>query len=108
MKDKHLSSDQLAAKRWKSIGFMFACVARGTHVHGRSGVESTLFRKHFPATHLIGFFGNGEIGFNSSPPPATTGASAAQDENLAQTHKKSRATYLHSYSTAFTVISFPV
>mgnify|MGYP003350093467 CR=1 FL=1 len=52
---------QTKGKR-KSIGFMFACVARGSHVHGRPGVESALFRKHFPRTPLVGFFGNGELG----------------------------------------------
>ena len=95
---------QTKGKR-KSIGFMFACVARGSHVHGRPGVESALFRKHFPRTPLVGFFGNGEIGANSI-------------DLLADTHslrtpaysppKKSRASFLHSYSTVFVVISFPV
>jgi F-box protein 22 len=77
---------------------MFACVARGTNVYGRTGVESSLFRKHFPTTPLLGFFGNGEIGTNSmGEQPRKMIPSAA---------KKSRTTYLYSYSTTFVLLSF--
>ncbi|XP_069138676.1 F-box only protein 22-like [Argopecten irradians] len=47
-----------------SYAFMFACLGRGTGHYGNENVESSVFRKMFPKTPLLGFFGNGEIGFN--------------------------------------------
>jgi Uncharacterized protein conserved in bacteria len=51
-----------------SIGLMFACVGRGRHHYqGKRNVESAAFRRHFPRTPLLGYFGNGEIGFKLLP-----------------------------------------
>ncbi|KAI9554314.1 hypothetical protein GHT06_019586 [Daphnia sinensis] len=106
LKEKHLAS--FSGEKMKSIGFMVACVARGTHLHGRSGVESAIFRKHFPATPLLGFFGNGEIGINCLGPASSSTTPQSFQSNLPSAPKKSRIAYLHSYATTFTLISFPV
>ncbi|XP_027007847.1 F-box only protein 22 [Tachysurus fulvidraco] len=46
-----------------TVGFMFACVARGhNHYGGQHNVEADVFHKLFPGVPLFGFFGNGEIG----------------------------------------------
>lgn len=46
-----------------TIGFMFACVARGhNHYNNQHNVEADTFHKVFPSVPLFGFFGNGEIG----------------------------------------------
>ncbi|XP_066503753.1 F-box only protein 22 [Hoplias malabaricus] len=46
-----------------TIGFMFACVARGHNLYNNQcNVEPDTFRKVFPNVPLFGFFGNGEIG----------------------------------------------
>ncbi|KAI4872972.1 hypothetical protein NFI96_023655, partial [Prochilodus magdalenae] len=46
-----------------TIGFMFACVARGhNHYNNEHNVEADTFHKIFPSIPLFGFFGNGEIG----------------------------------------------
>ncbi|XP_022523098.2 F-box only protein 22 [Astyanax mexicanus] len=46
-----------------TIGFMFACVARGhNHYNNQHNVEADTFHKVFPGVPLFGFFGNGEIG----------------------------------------------
>lgn len=51
-----------------SVGLMFACVGRGRdHYRGKRNVESAAFRRHFPKTPLLGYFGNGEIGFKLLP-----------------------------------------
>ena len=68
-------------------------------MYGQSGVESGLFRKHFPSTPILGFFGSGEIGVNSHDQEASTGEGGSSP-------KKRRQTYLHSYSTTFVIISF--
>ncbi|GFS04814.1 F-box only protein 22 [Elysia marginata] len=47
-----------------SFGLMYACVGRGANVYECRNVESSVFRRHFPRTPLLGFFGNGEIGCN--------------------------------------------
>ena len=47
-------------KNGGSFAFMFACNGRGAHMHGRTDVESSLFRKYFPKTDLIGTFTVGE------------------------------------------------
>ncbi|KAK0178800.1 hypothetical protein PV327_007650 [Microctonus hyperodae] len=49
-----------------TIGFMFACVARGVNWYGgEENVESKIFKKVFPDVPLIGSFGNGEYGIRS-------------------------------------------
>ncbi|KAF6077489.1 F-box protein 22 [Phyllostomus discolor] len=46
-----------------TVGFMFACVGRGSQYYRAKGnVEADAFRKFFPGVPLFGFFGNGEIG----------------------------------------------
>ncbi|XP_076879997.1 F-box only protein 22 [Brachyhypopomus gauderio] len=46
-----------------TVGFMFACVARGpNHYNHQHNVEAEAFHKLFPSVPLFGFFGNGEIG----------------------------------------------
>lgn len=46
----------------KAFGLMYACLGRGYHFYHKENVESKIFRKYFPETPLLGFFGNGEIG----------------------------------------------
>jgi hypothetical protein len=106
LKEKHVIAS--LGQKTRSIGFMVACVARGTHVHGRSGVESGIFRRHFPTTPLLGFFGNGEIGITCLGPSSSPTHPHSFQSNLPSAPKKSRTTYLHSYATTFTLISFPV
>ena len=102
MKDKHIAGP--GQNKRTSIGFMVACVARGSNLHGQSGVESAIFRKHFPTTPLLGFFGNGEIGVNSLEVEPSNPSFQSNEPSAA---KKSRTAYLHSYATTFTVVSFP-
>ena len=103
----------------RSVAFMFACIARGVHVFGQSGVESSLFRKHFPRTPLLGFFGSGEIGLSSvrraangrdPAPPASSVAGGGGGGGGGRTRgppaKKSRPAYLYSYATIFVLVSF--
>ncbi|KAH9500927.1 F-box only protein 22 [Bulinus truncatus] len=73
-----------------SFGLMYACVGRGVHVYGEQNVESKVFRKYFPRTPLLGFFGNGEIG--SSYPP---GNSCEKPPKL-----------LHAYTTIMCLVCF--
>ncbi|KAK7116243.1 F-box only protein 22-like [Littorina saxatilis] len=72
-----------------SVAFMFACVARGEEHYGKENVESAVFRKHFPTTPLVGFFGNGEIGCDF---PIEVG----------EPHRLN-----HGYTTFITLICFP-
>ncbi|RUS71326.1 hypothetical protein EGW08_020911 [Elysia chlorotica] len=51
-----------------SFGLMYACVEKGINNYESRNVESGMFRKHFPTTPLLGFFGNGEIGCNYPSP----------------------------------------
>lgn len=75
-----------------SIGFMFACVARGIKQHGKHNVEADAFSRVFPGVPLMGAFGNGEIGVEYVPnkkPPETI---------LNQP-------CLHGYTTVFVLLS---
>ena len=99
MKESHAPAEK------SSVGFMFACVARGVHVHGgREGVESALFRKHFPHTPLLGFFGNGEIGVDNL---SSDDVSVAGVAGAASAAKKARPSCLYSYATTVVIVSFP-
>ncbi len=51
----------------RTVGFMFACVGRGHHLHRATNVEADIFKRHFPGVPLFGFFGNGEIGYDYLP-----------------------------------------
>ncbi|CAN8026281.1 unnamed protein product [Ixodes persulcatus] len=51
----------------QTLGFAFACVARGAGHHGRPNVEADAFARVFPGVPLIGLFGNGEIGNEHLP-----------------------------------------
>jgi F-box protein 22 len=48
-----------------SIGFMFVCTARGSTMHKKQNVESTIFKTLFPNVPLVGCFGDGEFGKNT-------------------------------------------
>ena len=92
-----------------SVAFMFACIGRGQHFFkGLMDVESSAFRKLFPTTPLFGFFGNGEIGFDSPPGVGnrengdTDGVIGINDEALAV-----ETVLHHSYSTIFVLLSLP-
>ncbi|XP_076672591.1 F-box only protein 22-like [Andrena cerasifolii] len=50
-----------------SMGFMFACCARGASMFDECNVESTIFKALFPEVPLVGCFGDGEFGENSIP-----------------------------------------
>lgn len=85
----------------RSVGFMFACIGRGENFYGgRENVESKAFRKLFPTTPLLGFFGNGEIGFEHLPDYSDMSCtSPATDYSTIKLY--------HSYTTIFVIISFP-
>lgn len=85
----------------RSVGFMFACIGRGENFYGgRENVESKAFRKLFPTTPLLGFFGNGEIGFDHLPDYSDMSCT------LPATDYSTIKLY-HSYTTIFVIISFP-
>lgn len=50
-----------------SMGFMFACCARGESMFDECNVESSVFKGLFPEVPLVGCFGDGEFGENSIP-----------------------------------------
>lgn len=56
-----LLKDKVKLKK-HSIGFMFACQARGTEMYKDANVESTIFKRLFPKVPLVGCFGYGEFG----------------------------------------------
>ncbi|PNF30910.1 hypothetical protein B7P43_G03198 [Cryptotermes secundus] len=90
-----------------SVGLMFACVGRGRHHYqGKRNVESSAFRRHFPKTPLLGYFGNGEIGFKLLPD--VTGSKKSVDGPTRGNKKKRTDTpdILHSYTTIMVHLAF--
>ncbi|KAL4227307.1 F-box protein 22 [Mactra antiquata] len=78
-----------------SFAFMFACLGRGEGLYGQCNVESSLFRRYFPQTPLIGLFGNGEIGYNH------VSRQAGGDTG----HLNKSPRMFHSFTTVFVLIS---
>ncbi|KAL1431906.1 hypothetical protein MTO96_013993 [Rhipicephalus appendiculatus] len=76
-----------------TFGYMFACVARGARLHGKTNVESEVFARVFPGVPLMGVFGNGEIGLNCVP----TGG---------QRLEPVRENCFHGYTTVFVLLSW--
>lgn len=56
---------QVGLNEETSFAFQFACLGRGWGWYGEHNVEADAFRKVFPKTPLVGFFGNGEIGHDA-------------------------------------------
>ena len=81
-----------------SFAFMFACVGRGCGLYDKEDVETSVFKKYFPKTSLIGFFGNGEVGFNSFPNAEGSGNSG--DETT-----KDKIQIFHGYTTILCLVS---
>ncbi|XP_071115730.1 F-box only protein 22-like [Haliotis cracherodii] len=112
---KKLKDSKLPEKN--SIGLMFACVGRGENHYGEINVESTVFRKYFPNTPLVGFFGNGEVGFEyPHVKPADVQNCSAKDEDGRSNHKfvQEQSSYIashppkmyHAYTTIMSLFSF--
>ncbi|XP_059175760.1 F-box only protein 22-like isoform X3 [Physella acuta] len=102
--DREEEVDQLVSKLkahnfplHHSIGLMYACVGRGFHVYNKHNVESGIFRKHFPQTPLLGFFGNGEIGCFYS----------TSSRNIQEYERRHPPKLLHAYTTVMCLISLP-
>lgn len=53
--------------RKHSIGYMFACYARGEYWFGEQNLESSVFKSLFPDLQLVGCFGYGEFGKYTVP-----------------------------------------
>lgn len=89
-----LFKDQVKLKK-HSVGFMFACTARGFNMHQDRNVESTIFKTLFPKVPLVGCFGNGEFGKNTMP----------VEENIIG--KKTKGTkWYNEYSTIFMILTY--
>ena len=79
-----------------SFAFMFACVGRGSGMYNKEDVETAIFKKYFPNTPIIGFFGNGEVGFDCFPNSPASGG----DEKTTNAPKM-----FHGYTTILTLVS---
>ncbi|XP_060073210.1 F-box only protein 22-like [Ylistrum balloti] len=103
----------------RSYAFMFACLGRGKGHYGCENVESSVFRKMFPKTPLLGFFGNGEIGFNflqkyqNEAPDTTcdnfqsnpTHGNSVRSARILEGMKKPLPKLYHAYTTIICMVS---
>ena len=92
---KKLKNLNLSEK--KSFCFMFACVGRGRGLYDKEDVETTIFKKYYPKTPLVGFFGNGEVGFNWFPNSGQDSGSAKETRNEMK--------MFHGYTTILCFVS---
>uniref|UniRef100_T1J290 FIST C-domain domain-containing protein n=1 Tax=Strigamia maritima TaxID=126957 RepID=T1J290_STRMM len=81
----------------RSFAFMFACVSRGVKHWKEKNVEIKEFRKMFPNTPLYGFYGQGEIGSNTSSEANESTCGSHQENTCHQ--------FCHSYSTVILLVS---
>ncbi|XP_050464621.1 F-box only protein 22-like [Cataglyphis hispanica] len=102
--DKRYSTKEQVTKRLRlfknqvklkkhSMGFMFACKARGIGLYNEKNVESTIFKTLFPEVPLVGCFGNGEFGKNTMP----------VDEMEKKINSKK---WYYQYSTIFMILTY--
>ncbi|KAL6422181.1 hypothetical protein ACFW04_010898 [Cataglyphis niger] len=87
-----LFKNQVKLKK-RSMGFMFACKARGIGLYNEKNVESTIFKTLFPEVPLVGCFGNGEFGKNTMP----------IDEMEKKINSKK---WYYQYSTIFMILTY--
>lgn len=92
-----------------TIGFMFACIGRGQYHYDRQvNVEANAFHKLFPKTPLLGFFGNGELGYEYLPNyrnPATEQNWSVVKEYEFLDVTQDLPVMQHSYTTVFVLLS---
>ncbi|XP_023346409.1 F-box only protein 22 [Eurytemora carolleeae] len=90
--EKRLLEHKTKVKEENCLALMFACCGRGKGLYrGKKDVESRAFRRVFPCIPLIGIFGNGEIGMDTSKPKPQV--------------VKERD-FIHGYTTIFFFISY--
>lgn len=73
-----------------SLGFMFACCARGKALYDERHVESRIFKSLFPDVPLFGCFGDGEFGENT----------------VASETSRKKSHYYNEKSTVFMILSY--
>ncbi|XP_069676024.1 F-box only protein 22-like [Periplaneta americana] len=92
---------------YSSVGLMFACVGRGRHHYqGKRNVESAAFRRHFPKTPLLGYFGNGEIGFKLLPDVTVNKRLVDGPTRGSKKKRTDLPNILHSYTTIMVHLAF--
>ncbi|XP_077273750.1 F-box only protein 22-like [Temnothorax americanus] len=96
-----LFRDEVKLKK-HSIGFMFACRARGITMYNESNVESTIFKRLFPKVPLAGCFGYGEFGKN------TIVDEVNEEKNVREERKKRKKSksWYNEFSTMFLIITY--
>lgn len=95
-----LFKDEVKLKK-HSIGFMFACKARGTEMYEETNVESTIFKKLFPKVPLAGCFGYGEFG------KVTTVDEVNEEKNDKGKHKRKKSkSWYNEFSTVFLILTY--
>jgi hypothetical protein len=64
LKNTHICMDKVS----RSIfALCMMCCGKGKRFHNQDNHESNLFKKYFPHLKLVGFYANGEIGFDHLP-----------------------------------------
>ncbi|XP_024891065.1 F-box only protein 22-like [Temnothorax curvispinosus] len=96
-----LFRDEVKLKK-HSIGFMFACKARGTTMYNEPNVESTIFKRLFPKVPLAGCFGYGEFGKNTIVDEVNEEKNGKEERKK---RKKSKSWY-NEFSTVFLIITY--
>ncbi|XP_011871892.1 PREDICTED: uncharacterized protein LOC105564258 isoform X2 [Vollenhovia emeryi] len=91
-----LFKDEVKLKK-HSVGFMFACNARGTEMFDEAHVESTIFKRLFPKVPLVGCFGYGEFG--------KTTIDEEKSDKEEHKYKKSKSWY-NEFSTVFLILTY--
>ena len=108
LKIAELKSAKIPEKN--SVGFMFACIGRGEYHYNSEtkSLEAKAFHKLFPHTPLMGFFGNGELGYEYLPNYSTgecypSVVKTRVNEEGETVHDI--PTLHHSYTTVFVLLS---
>ncbi|EZA61162.1 hypothetical protein DMN91_005101 [Ooceraea biroi] len=99
--------DRIKLKK-HSIGFMFVCTARGSAMHGKENVESTIFKTLFPNVPLVGCFGDGEFGKNTMDiDDAKEETSVNKQRNSGRNkHSRRKDVWYNEFSTVFMILTY--
>ncbi|XP_029160161.1 F-box only protein 22-like [Nylanderia fulva] len=99
-----LFRDQVKLKK-HSMGFMFACKARAAIIHNENvyqihNEEAMIFKTLFPEVPLVGCFGDGEFGKN------TTHAEEMQKETRSKKKQKVYKELYNEFSIMFLILTY--
>jgi len=82
------------------LAIQVSCIGKGKKYYVKENYESALFKKHFPDIKLVGFYSNGELGFDYLPNYSNITDSKSNNNQIQREFLE--------YTSIFTILSLKI